>query len=106
VIGALALAAQLAANSTLYSDAIPPVRFQGDVNVQLEFVHPSTVLNRCRDELGVTFPLRTGDTLLACSRGGAIAIPNPCLYADGDGYARLLCHEIAHVNGWPGTHGD
>lgn len=28
-----------------------------------------------------------------------ILMPNPCNYPN-DGYARLFCHELGHVNGW------
>lgn len=93
----------LVAALSLYSDAVPPQRFQGDVNARVEFVRSSAVEPRCR-AIGFTMPLRRGDTVLACSGNATIVIPNPCLYAAGDGYARLLCHELGHVNGWPATH--
>jgi len=32
-----------------------------------------------------------------------IVMPNPCEYM-GEAYARTLCHEVAHVNGW--VHGE
>jgi len=41
----------------------------------------------------------------ACETGGRIIAPNPCSFPDTDAYARILCHEIGHANGWPSTHG-
>jgi hypothetical protein len=42
--------------------------------------------------------------ILACTAGnGTIVMPNPCdypEYKDPDSYARLMCHEKGHVNGW------
>ena len=37
--------------------------------------------------------------------GGRVIAPNPCSYPETDLYARILCHEIGHANGWPATHG-
>lgn len=50
------------------------------------------------------------DTIVnACtmSKGGnyLVMMPNPCLPAyRSESYAKLLCHEQGHVNGWPGDH--
>jgi hypothetical protein len=33
-----------------------------------------------------------------------MTLPNPCIAgAHGDPYAAVLCHELGHVNGWPGN---
>lgn len=34
---------------------------------------------------------------------GIMILPNPCAYP-GDYYAKIVCHEMAHLNGW--NHGD
>lgn len=49
--------------------------------------------------------LPTNQVILACTSPDRtiIAMPNPCEFADTERYARLLCHEMGHVNGW--THG-
>ena len=41
------------------------------------------------------------EAAFACaeSPSGVVNIPNPCLYRD-DNYARILCHEMGHINGW------
>lgn len=38
--------------------------------------------------------------ILACTNAKArvMLMPDPCLYDDG--YAKLLCHERAHIAGW------
>lgn len=40
---------------------------------------------------------------LACESLGTVYMPNPCEFR-GDVYAELLCHESAHVRGWPHDH--
>lgn len=46
-----------------------------------------------------------GPRVLGCaSVGGAqVWMPHPCLYPR-DGYAVLLCHELAHNAGWTAAH--
>jgi hypothetical protein len=39
---------------------------------------------------------------VGCTVGGTIYVPNPCRW--GDGYATLMCHEMAHVSGWSAEH--
>ena len=33
-----------------------------------------------------------------------MVLPNPCAFAEDERFARLACHELAHVNGWTGQH--
>lgn len=87
----------LAPNSTLISSGIPPVRFRGDNVAAVFFVDDVTKL------CGRAKP---GFVILACAQGNQIAMPNPCAYAASERYARIMCHELAHVSGWPATHGD
>lgn len=44
----------------------------------------------------------TDRVALACTSADrkVIVMPNPCEFADSERYARLLCHEMGHVNGW------
>jgi hypothetical protein len=52
-------------------------------------------------------PPPPGYIIMACVDkigGHVMTVPNPCVYKDHDAYARLLCHELGHTNGW--RHGD
>lgn len=73
----------------------PPTEFQGPSVAQVEFVAAWEVVPRC---------LYRGTGLAhACTSDGKITITNPCDYPDQP-YARLLCHETSHVNGWDSQH--
>jgi hypothetical protein len=40
-----------------------------------------------------------------CVRDGELTLPNPCDPAySHEKFAKLACHELAHLNGWPGDH--
>jgi hypothetical protein len=39
----------------------------------------------------------------ACADRELITITNPCAY-QGESYAKRLCHEMGHVNGWDAGH--
>jgi hypothetical protein len=42
---------------------------------------------------------------VACTTESHITLPDPCPFAfTGDHYAQIVCHEMAHVNGWPADH--
>ena len=97
VAASVPASAPLAPGSTLYSDGIPPVRFQGDNVAAVIMV--ADVAPYC-GKSG-----RADKVLIACSSGSTIVVPNPCLTADSDWYARILCHESGHAQGWPNTHG-
>jgi antirestriction protein ArdC len=34
-----------------------------------------------------------------------LIMPDPCKFPATDNYARLMCHELGHLDGWPGSHG-
>jgi len=72
---------------------VPPREFQGPSVAKVEFVQAESVLFRCID----------AGPSVACTHGDRITITNPCDYPD-QAYARLLCHEMAHVNLWPADH--
>ena len=65
----------------------PPAEYQGDVRAVIEFVAADKVSDRC------------GTAAMACG-GNPAVMPNPCRFNKDDPYARLLCHELGHVNGW------
>jgi hypothetical protein len=70
----------------------PPTRFQGDATAGVVFTTEARVQRMCpqvRNAVG-------------CTVGGTIYVPNPCRW--GDGYATLMCHEMAHVSGWSAAH--
>lgn len=92
---ALVSAAPLAPNSTEISDEIPPVRFRGGAvaTVSMTGVEPCGIPPK-------------GFKFLGCVRDNVIYMPNPCDVASKERYARILCHELAHLLHWPRTHGD
>jgi hypothetical protein len=82
-----------------FREVIPPQRYQGDTGAVVIFANAASIAAMC----GAT-------NLIACAgkKDGTpiIAVPNPCLFANSDLYAAILCHEMGHVNGWPAAHGD
>lgn len=98
---ALAVNPPMPPNSTPYSSATPPARYQGDNAAVTLFV--SDVAPFC----GQSDP---GYRIIACSgdKNGTpiIILPNPRPLADVEVYARIACHELGHRNGWPRLHGD
>lgn len=88
-----------------YSSSIPPERYRGLGAVIAVFV-PFHLLN---EACGV--PREEGKTLLGCAtrtKEGApiVFLPDSCPAAiNGELYARVVCHEIAHAKGgWSGDH--
>lgn len=99
MISKILLGAALAATSTsLYDDGWPPLQYRGDLQTQVLFT--SDIDAACGKA-------PAGMVKLACAKGGRlIVLPNPCTspaYANED-YARRVCHEMGHINGWPGDH--
>jgi hypothetical protein len=74
---------------------LPPNEYRGDKTAIIQF---GPVITLCGHLAG------EGEIVLACAseKGQVMVVPNPCL-AEGD-YARLLCHELGHLNGWSGGH--
>jgi hypothetical protein len=89
-------------HSTYQSDGWPPIRYQQDGPAHLVFASQREINRRCGD--GGLPPC--GFIIEACQSGTTLYMPNPCRFPHDDGYARLLCHEAAHLRGWPDTHGD
>lgn len=80
-------------------DGWPPDRFTGNASARVHLVSPGEVVRQCSDAV-------IDPSIEACSFGppNEIYMPNPCAFPRADNYARLLCHEIAHLDGWPDTH--
>lgn len=98
----LALALGLFAPNTLWSDDIPPERFQGSGATMTFYLPVADVRRLCGG-------VETVATVFACSyhntNGTWITIlPNPCLVARSEDYARLACHEKGHTLGWSLMH--
>ena len=88
-----------------WSNSIPPERFQKTGVVAVAFIPPELIAEAC----GIK-DVPEGKVVVACTRRfkkGApiIFMPNPCLVAEVDYYARIACHENAHaIGGWSGNH--
>lgn len=71
----------------------PPVRYMGNRAATVSF----GTISHCGEP-------PKDHHFVGCVRPPLVHMPNPCDYRDED-YARWMCHEMAHVNGWPATHG-
>jgi hypothetical protein len=99
---AAAAAAAAASHPSYYTNQSPPQRFQRDTTVQLQITGQDGIDRACHKAFGAPPPGMKTD---ACEIDGRVIAPNPCSFP-ADPYARLLCHEIGHANGWPASHGD
>jgi hypothetical protein len=90
----------VAAGPSLFSAARPPARFTADATFVVEVRGQAQIDQRCQGLFGVP---PAGMKTDACSIEGRAIMPNPCAYPD-ESYARMLCHEMAHVNGWSSQH--
>jgi len=69
----------------------------------VEFVKPDQLAFRCAERGAKLMRDPTGNWG-ACSDGVMLTVANPC-YVEFDGwYARMLCHEMGHANGWAANH--
>jgi hypothetical protein len=84
----------------------PPAEYTGDASALVYFRANEEVINTaCKNKnpatmiLGCVYrPTKSGEPML-------MIIGNPCDYPD-ERYARHVCHELGHVNGWPANHPD
>ena len=93
-------AALAAASTTMFSDDRPPDRYRADAAFTIELRDQSGIDRTCHPLFGVP---PKGMKTDACSTQGRVIMPNPCDYST-ETYARMLCHELGHINGWPLTH--
>ena len=103
ILFAAAAAAALAPNSTPFSASRPPARFQAAATTVVQISDQAGVDRTCHALFGKP---PAGMKTDACFTGERMVLPNPCDFPQTESYARMLCHELGHVNGWPSTHGD
>lgn len=89
-----------ASSAGLVDDSIPPVRYWSDFTVTLVTVPPNIMNQVCG------WGDRRDVQVNACyiDKINTIVMPSPCGAAYVDQTAKLLCHEGAHVHGWPADH--
>lgn len=89
----------VAPHSTYYNDGTPPRRFSRVPKRQLKVRFGQAAIDAfCgRPPCGMVFE--------ACTDGNVIALPDP-FTTDPQTFSRIVRHELAHVNGWPDSHGD
>jgi len=80
-----------------------PLKPRARNSVQVEFVHPSAVLQRCNTR-GLSVVTASEGEFASCGDSERLTVPNPCMVLTGGWYPRTLCHEMAHANGWAMDH--
>lgn len=100
IINAAIAAALAVTSASLFTDDRPPERYQRNATFTIELKDQSGIDRTCQPLFG-TPP--KGMKTDACATGERVILPNPCAY-DQEVYARMLCHELGHVNGWPSSH--
>lgn len=93
----VAFAALAAIPTTFLYDGMPPERFQESAELHIKFVPEPNSPGACG--------IASKGVFEACVRGNTVYLPNPCPMGNTERFARLTCHEMAHVNGWPADHG-
>lgn len=79
------------------AEVVPPERFRADAAAVALF-SSAAVAQACGGAIACAGRNAKGIPI--------VALPHPCALAGREIYATILCHELGHVNGWPGTHGD
>lgn len=75
----------------LYHIPLPEFKYQGEATAVVHFTDMREVKEICGADP------RPDYKVLACTKNGVIISPNPCEFP-GD-YAKIMCHEKAHVLG-------
>jgi hypothetical protein len=89
----LSLAADTSYPRTMVYDGMPPARFRAPASLIVK----TGAVAECGDAgPGLVFE--------ACARDKTVFMPNPCDFPS-EKFAVLLCHESAHLQGWPAEHG-
>lgn len=78
-----------------FSPDLPPNRYRDDIRVQVRFTESAQAM------CGI-IKAPAGSIACAPVGGDLIIAPNPCAWRDP--YAKLMCHEIGHANGWGAEH--
>lgn len=69
----------------------PPERFRADGGYLLVTASAEVIAEVCNNPAA-----------RFCAVGQTIYAPNPCAW--GDAYAKGICHEAGHAQGWPADH--
>ena len=100
----LAFAAPLVLSNTtpdpMINSGYPPERFMGDAAAIVVFTN---------DVPSICGQAPPGFVIRACAseKQRTIVMPNPCHpQFDGEEFAKIMCHELGHINGWPREHGE
>jgi predicted Zn-dependent protease len=99
LVKCVVLAVALATGFLVTDNLCVPQQYRGNAKVTVYFTDEKGIAKHC----GVSRDPSL--TTLACSQinGHKMVVLNPCLDQDADTpetYAHVLCHELAHVNGW------
>lgn len=84
------------------NNGLPPVRYQDNGAAIVIFTDRAGIDSMC----GVAEPPHQ---IIACKRSlengvPVIIMPNACYVGQVEYYARIMCHEMGHVNGWGVDH--
>jgi hypothetical protein len=113
---ALTLTALMASTSTPAADIPPPHDPRFPVTRVFDGMPPERLFGPAKAEISFGTVGECGTPppdlyFKACVRydmlgRGTVHMPNPCdpKYR-WEAFAVLMCHEKAHINGWPGSHG-
>lgn len=95
------IVAGLVAFNIGHAAPLPPPEYNTrlDKPVKIVFTDPIFVHLGCGGQLPSEYQI------FACARvnGDRILMPDPCAHTE-ESYARLLCHELGHIKGWPADH--
>lgn len=81
---------------------MPPRAYQGDA-VATKVTFTKDPSSYCVSEgLDPSAAYNTQACAIISQSRKELVVPNPCLSSGN--YAKILCHEIGHINGWPANH--
>jgi hypothetical protein len=89
--------------SVITVTAIIPQQYQYNRTVKLHTMTQDEITRQCGDPGSTKDGVRLYVMACADINGKDVYMPNPCLapeVKDINSYAHLLCHEIAHTEGW------
>ena len=95
--------AELAIAVSVAMAVIPPVDLRGANVATVHFVDTQGELNKICDDMVGPRPPNWNWRGCAEVKGQHIFTFNPCNFKD-EFYARLMCHELGHINGWAKYH--
>ena len=83
-----------------YYSVLPPVEHRADNINPVAFISNGIVRNDLCTQMVGEPPVEDYSYVgCASNETGLMIVPNPCDYPD-ETYARHLCHELGHTNGW------